>query len=429
MKVMHSGDRRGGIGIRRPTFKILLSGAVVLASGGALSVATASAASASSSPVTIALVCSCTGEAGPEYLGAQGAFLARIDQQNAVGGVDGHHIKTLIIDDQTSPSLDTTAVQSAVSKGVTGIVAVSALFFEGAKYANQAGIPVTGASSDGPEWGTKPYTNMFASDTGSLNPKYPVNTQIGKFLVAHGGTVIGSYGYGISPSSTRSATATVASVKHAGGKEGVLDTSVPFGSVSFTPEALVAKSDHVNAVYAGMDNNSNFALATALKQAGVKLKAVVFPTGYEPSAVKSPAWQYLQGDYFDTGFRPFQVPDAGTEHMLSVLMKYDHYTKSQFPTFIEYESWLGADLMIKGMQGAGGTIAPAAVVKSLRSLKSYNGNGLLANPIDYSTIFGHDTPQDCGWFMKAETKGFVPVSSTPFCGTDIPGTATASAAG
>jgi len=213
------------------------------------------------------------------------------------------------------------------------------------------------------------------------------------------------------------------------GKEGVLDTSVPFGSVSFTPEALVAKSDHVNAVYAGMDNNSNFALATALKQAGVKLKAVVFPTGYEPSAVKSPAWQYLQGDYFDTGFRPFQVPDAGTEHMLSVLMKYDHYTKSQFPTFIEYESWLGADLMIKGMQGAGGTIAPAAVVKSLRSLKSYNGNGLLANPIDYSTIFGHDTPQDCGWFMKAETKGFVPVSSTPFCGTDIPGTATASAAG
>jgi len=109
----------GWIGIRRPTFKILLSGAVVLASGGALSVATASAASASSSPVTIALVCSCTGEAGPEYLGAQGAFLARIDQQNAVGGVDGHHIKTLIIDDQTSPSLDTTAVQSAVSKGVT----------------------------------------------------------------------------------------------------------------------------------------------------------------------------------------------------------------------------------------------------------------------------------------------------------------------
>ena len=35
---------------------------------------------------------------------------------------------------------------------------------------------MTGGSFDGPEWGTQPYTNMFASDTGSIDPKYPVNT-------------------------------------------------------------------------------------------------------------------------------------------------------------------------------------------------------------------------------------------------------------
>jgi len=50
-------------------------------------------------------------------------------------------------------------------------------------------------------------------------------------------------------------------VIHAGGKQGVLDTSVPFGSVAYGPEALTAKAAHVNAVYAGMDDNSNFALA------------------------------------------------------------------------------------------------------------------------------------------------------------------------
>jgi ABC-type branched-subunit amino acid transport system substrate-binding protein len=157
----------------------------------------ASPADSATSPITIAFVCSCTGAAGPEYLGAASAFQARVDQQNALGGVNGHKISTVVFDDQTSPSLDPTAVQNALSKHVLGIVAVSALFFTGAKFANEAGVPVTGASSDGPEWGTKPYTNMFASDSGSIDPKYPVNTLIGKFLVSHGGSVVGSYGYGI----------------------------------------------------------------------------------------------------------------------------------------------------------------------------------------------------------------------------------------
>ena len=371
------------------------------------------------------MVCSCTGAAGPEYQGVQGAFLARIDAQNALGGIRGHKISGIIFDDQTNPSLDPTAVQNALSKHVLGIVGVSALFFTGAKFANQAGIPVTGTSSDGPEWGTQPYTNMFAADTGSLDPKYPVSTAIGKFLVSHGGSVIGSYGYGISPSSTRSAVGTVRSVIHAGGKQGVLDTSVPFGSVAFTTASLAAKTAHVNAIYAGMDDNSNFALATALKQAGVHLKAVVFPTGYEPSAINSPAWADLQGDYFDSEFRPFSVPNAGTKQMQAALEKFDHFSTSQFPTFDQYEGWLGADLMLDGIQKAGKNPTSAGVIKALRSVKSYNGGGLLPESINYSTIFGHDLPKACGWFVQAKKSGFVPTSSSPFCGTDIPGTSTA----
>ena len=130
-----------------------------------------------------------------------------------------------------------TAVQDALSKGAIGIVSVSPLFFLADKAPNQQGVPVTGGFFDGPEWGTKPFTNMFASDVGSVDPKYPVNTSIGAFMKAHGGTVLCSYGYAISPSSTRSAVGTVDSFQHAGGKEGVLDTSLPFGSVAMTTPA------------------------------------------------------------------------------------------------------------------------------------------------------------------------------------------------
>ena len=409
------------------TGKFLAAGllACVVVSGSLVVLPAGPAASAQArAPITLALVTSLTGPAGPEFSEAALGFRARIALQNADGGVNGHKIVPLVIDDQTSPTAVVTAAQDAISKGAFGIVSASPLFFEAAKYPNQQGVPVTGGSFDGPEWGEHPYTNMFASDSGSVDPKYPVNTGIGAFLKSHGGTVVGSYGYGISPSSARSATGTAESFHRAGGKVGVVDTSITFGGVDFTTESLVAKQKKVDAVYAGMDDNSNFALAREMKSAGVKVKTLVFPTGFGPDVIGSPAWQSVQGGYFDSEFRPVQLPNAGTKQLASALQKYEGRPPSRFPTFAIYESWLGADLMIKGLQLAGPNPTRAKVIKDLRSIKSYNGNGLLANSINYSTIFGHDLPQLCAWYMQARPKGFVATSTQPTCGRDIPGTST-----
>ncbi len=388
--------------------------------------ATSAPAAASPAPITIAYVTSVTGPGGSEDGTSPGAFKARIALQNAEGGVNGHKLVPLVIDDQTSPSQIATAVQEADSKAF-GIVSQSPLFFLAAKYPQQQGIPVTGSYSDGPEWGQQPYTNMFAADVGSLDPKYPVTTLAGNFLKQHGGTVLGTYGYGISPSSSRAAIQTADSFKHAGGKVGVLNTSVPFGGVAFTSDALVAKQNHVDALVPNMDNNSNFALAEALQQAGVKLKAAMFATGYQPDVIHSAAWPALQGDYFYALFRPWLLPNAGTKQMQAAMEKYDGYSKSDFPSFSEYEAWLGADLMIKGLQLAGPNPTHAGVIKALRGVKSYNANGLLPQSWNYSTDFGHDDAKSCSWFVQATKTGFVPVSSQPTCGTDIPGTATANA--
>src|SRR5580692_2545027 len=194
--------------------------------------ATPSAAQASAAPITIAYITSVTGEGASEDGTSPGAFKARIDLQNAEGGVNGHKIIPLIIDDQTSPTAIATAVQEADSKAFA-IVSQSPLFFLAAKYPQQAGVPVTGSYSDGPEWGEQPYTNMFAADNGSVDPKYPVNTQLGVILKHFGGTTLGAYGYGISPSSSRAAIATGDSFKHEGGKVGVVNTTIGFGSVNF----------------------------------------------------------------------------------------------------------------------------------------------------------------------------------------------------
>ncbi len=394
----------------------------VIGLGAATLVAVASPAS-SGAPLNITYISSLTGPAASEFGDSQQGCVARVDLQNAEGGVNGRKINLSIVDDQTNPPLTSTAVQGAISKGAIGIVSNSPFFYLAAKYAQQAGIPVTGNSADGPEWGEQPYTNMFDAFRGSENPTEPVNSIYGSFLKTHGGTVIGSYGYGVSPLSADEAIGAAESFQRAGGRVGVEDTSVPFGSVDFTSEGLIAKENHVNAILPTMDDDSDFALVTALKQEGVKLKAVLLSTGYEPSIVHSPEWSSLQGAYFLSLARPFSLPNAGTEQMAAALTKYAGFTKSEFPSYGQDLSWLGCDLMIEGLQRAGQNPSRASVVKALRGIKSYNGNGLLPITINYSAVFGHDLPQ-CAWVLRAQKSGFVPISSKPFCGTDYAGTST-----
>jgi hypothetical protein len=87
---------------------------------------------------------------------------------------------------------------------------------------------------------------------------------------------------------------------------------------------------------------------------------------------------------------------------------------------------LGATLMIEGIQKAGKNPTHANVIRSLRGIKGYSGGGILPYSIDYVTIFGHDLPEDCAWYMEAKPQGFVATSTKPVCGKDIPGTNTAS---
>ncbi|HWF16341.1 MAG TPA: ABC transporter substrate-binding protein, partial [Acidimicrobiales bacterium] len=83
--------------------------------GGAL--AGTAGAAASGAPITIAMITSLTGPGSSEFSEAPVGFKARIALQNAEGGVNGHKLVGLVLDDQTSPTAIATAVQSALSKG------------------------------------------------------------------------------------------------------------------------------------------------------------------------------------------------------------------------------------------------------------------------------------------------------------------------
>ena len=302
-------------------------------------------------------------------------------------------------------------------------MSTSPLFFLADKYPQQAGMPVTGGFFDGPEWGTPGFTNMFASDVGSVDTKYPVNTAIGAFMKAHGGTVACSYGYGISPSSSRSAIGTNLSFVHAGGKSGVLDTSIPFGSVAMTTPALAAKQAGCNAYYAGLDDNSNDALATALQQEGVKPKVMVFPTGYDPRSSARRPGRPCRG----ATSRPSSAPSPCRTPARSRCSRRSRSTptsRAGIPVLQPVRVLAGGRPHDQGpAAGRPDRVARRRHQGAARHLELQRQRAA-PESINYTNNFGKDLPKSCGWYMKAEKTGFVAVSSQPWCGTDLPGTTT-----
>lgn len=380
----------------------------------------ATGSSSSKAPITIAMIGSTTGPGSVQYANSPKAFLARIALQNAEGGVDGHKLVPVVVNDAGNFTEETSIVQGAVqTKGAFGVVSMTPFMFEAYRWLQQNGIPVTGSSSDGPEWYESANGNMFPSDTGAVE-SVP-NTAQGKVFHLVGGShaKVGAIAYGISPLSSDAAKDAITEAKAVGLQAPYLNISVTYGATDFTADALAIKNTGADVIFPEMTDNSDFALVQDLENAGAKFTAVL-PVGLEPTVIGSPSWQALQGTYFIEPFVPAQLHTPATKAMQAAMLKYEQVPLSQFPDWAAYEAWMGADLFIKGLELDGPNPTRAGVISKLRHLTDYDGGGLLAHPIDYASIFkGQET--ECVYVLKAEKSGFVPVQSTPVCGGPVPG--------
>ena len=114
----------------------VLAAGCLMASGSVVLVG--SAASAAKSPIVIGYISDLTGVASPNFADGPGGAQARIDLQNAKGGVDGRPLKLVVEDDQSSPSANVTAAQDLVeNKGALLVIDNSVFTFSSAKYLQQ----------------------------------------------------------------------------------------------------------------------------------------------------------------------------------------------------------------------------------------------------------------------------------------------------
>ena len=396
----------------------LLAAATVMAtviSGLSLGLSSGTAGASSSEPtITLGLLTDATGLGASGNASSQQGMLAA--QQLAKR--DGYNLKFVVGDTATSPATALSAGQSLVEQHhVLGVIAVSSLTFSAAPFFKAQGVPVVGVAEDASEWQTD--DNMF-SVYGTIHTNL-VNTDSGLFFKSQGVTNLGSIGYAISPSSAEAAEGAAVSAKHAGIKAGYVNAAFPFGSTNVAPIALAMKAAGVNGLSAATDPNTAYALIAALKQDGVKLKAVLLATGYggDVTSQASPAEQQAaQGVSFENPYEVMEDNTAATKQFAADLKAAGI---KGLPTQSEYNAYASVGLMLQAIKAAGKNPTQAEIITQLSKVHSYDAGGLFGNdPVDISNrtnFSGH-----CYWIAKLEGKTFELVpGAQPICGTTIPG--------
>src|SRR5579862_5403048 len=372
---------------------------------------TACSPGVSSSSVKIGLINWSSGNpsyAGYFIPGTSGAQ-ARIDEQNAAGGVNGRQLSLDVGDDggDTTHNL-ATARQLVEQDNVFGLIEFPPSSAGSGQYLQSKGIPVTGWETSGDPWATR--SNFFAyAGSGAADPLKAPTTTNSLFLKQQGVTNVAFFA-GPPPAAIAVSKADELGAAAVGLKVGFSDLGIAPGTADFTADAAKTKSAGSNGFITELDALTAQSLLKALAQQGLKVKGL-FTTGYDQRVVNAFSAQ-LQGDYFTTEFAPLELNLPGHQQYEADMAKYE---PSALIGQLSLIGWLSADLFIKGLQLEGSSCPNrAGFISALQNLHNYTGQGLLP-PVDFATQQGK--PKLCLYYVVVQGKKFVPVDTTPFCGT------------
>ena len=175
-------------------------------------------------------------------------------------------------------------------------------------------------------------------------------------------------GYGSSPSSVTNVKSFMQyAVPAVGMKPVYTNTSIDFGTADVGPLALGIRTREQTRAYYAMDLSTNLALAQALQQNGVKMKAQYMATGYGQALLDQPASKSLGPEIvLGAPWAPVEIKSKATKRFQADLEKYAGYTG--IPDFGVYTGYIACDLAILGLQQQGDNLDPSRFAEDLRSV-------------------------------------------------------------
>jgi branched-chain amino acid transport system substrate-binding protein len=379
-----------------------------------------SGSTSNASPYVIAAVDEIS---GPISQGRQGdipAAQAAVDAQNAAGGINGHPLKLVAVDSQSSAAGAVSAFRAAVTQDhAIAIVEATANTDPSAPFLHQENEPEIGLPN-GTSWGAQPYTNQFGDPwIVNANPTATPFTVYAKYLKAQGVTKLAILDYAGLGSYYQQSQAEVGKLaEQMGMKVALLDQSIPLAGSNATTIALAVKNSGADGVFFGIADTDMINIMTAIYDQGVKVKSTVAQTGYDSTLITSVDKTVLNAENFTVAypFAPESDSSAGVKTMLATFSK---YAPSVYPqSFVGYNEeimYSGVETAIAGIKAAGPNPTNASVVKALQGLKNWNANGIWPNTVSYGTQFGTSN-QKCVYYIKVVNGAYQVQQPAPYCG-------------
>ena len=232
------------------------------------------------------------------------------------------------------------------------------------RYLLGAGVPMVGGGYDGTYYGQKGNETMLSA-LGNATPfnglRYDNVTKVMKQL---GGKKSAAIGYGASPSSTASAKTTQTTRRRR--RASRPSTPTP-RSTSAAPtsdrSSSASRTRAPTRVYLPLVASTDFAILQGLQQNGVKMKAILMPTGYGQDLLDSPIVPDIGPNtvLFQT-YKPVEIGDKATKQFQSDLKKAGI---NGVPDYGDYTGYISCDLAVTALEQAGKTPDPQGLRRRL----------------------------------------------------------------
>jgi branched-chain amino acid transport system substrate-binding protein len=368
-------------------------------------------AAAKGTTIKIGLIASLS---GPQASSSdQGATVAPAwaDWINASGGIGGHPVKTIFLDDKGDPATAQADEKQLASDGVVAIVVSSdnlVSAFDGAAIAS--GIPVIGGPSNGQDWYTKP--GMFPTPTGVVNGLFAQVAVAVKF--GHAKKFANLYCAEIAACAQAGpALAGAAKAAHIGYTALAVSSTAP----SYTAQCLQLKQEGVD--YAQL----NFTSSAAVRFIQGCQAQNYNPTwGSSEQAIGSTFASIPNLTMYGPAYSFPSVADGAPVATFRAAMQ-KYATGTNWREGTASFTWDGLQLLAQAIKDANvaatAPVTSAAVLTSLYGLKDQTLGGELANGVSYTKgkAFGF-TANPC-YFVVGMKGGqtTAPAGLTPQCPT------------
>jgi len=366
--------------------------------GGGSTVASCNTPGFTDDSIQLGFVYPDTGAGASSLTAAKGGFIARIEEANAAGGIDGRKLEYTWRDDSSVPAQNLEAVRDLVeNQKVFGLVEASIAAQQGADYLLQQGVPATGVPAE-PFWSDHKYRNMFAY--AYVFTDGPSVSTFGDFAKAQGGTKAAIIQNDVTSSGNDIGSKIGASLTSAGlplaNGHFIYNPSVT-NPVQLGQQLKQAGVDVVSAAFAGSDLAE---VIRGIREAGTPVKVILAPSGYDKSLVNKYG-QTISGLTAAVNYVPFEIGGAAHQKYLAAMSSYSPELQPPDQE-LALVTYILTDEFIYGLQKAGPCPTRAQFIDTLRASK-YDAGGLLPGPVDLTKDWGQTAT--CYTFMRVNAAG------------------------